>query len=128
MEYHVQIALDVMDFDGSPEGISKALQVVPTYARREGDLNEQGVRAKRNLWSLRSQAESADSDVEAHWASIRGKVEARKDAFAAIAKTNKLRITLIVHAGERFPSIIIPPSMSAFAAHVGASIDVDLYQ
>jgi hypothetical protein len=37
-------------------------------------------------------------------------------------------MTLIVDETGRFPTLIIPKEMIAFAAAVGADVDIDVYQ
>jgi len=67
-------------------------------------------------------------DVLDHWNAMEKVLRGPSKLFKEIGLGGVVKITIVVSAGARIPSIKIPPSMAEFAGFVGAVIDIDHLQ
>lgn len=109
-----------------PKEISSRTGIEPDVALLKGERNSQLCLPRANLWALRSHVES--DSVEDHWLALERVIGGQKDILKEIAQTGSAKITLIVNSAQRIPPITIPPAMSAFAAFINATIDIDHLQ
>jgi Domain of unknown function (DUF4279) len=111
----------------SPREISSTTGIEPTTALARGERNADLVLPRQNLWVIRSDAGS--EDVSDHWAVLERVLVPKQDLIREIAWQGEVLLTIVIANGQsRCPSLIIPVSMSRFASHVGAVIDIDHMQ
>lgn len=128
MKYQVQIDFQILDSAIDPKEISKILGVDPDTALQKGERNPALGLPKVNIWAKRSRAQTSDAFLEEHWESVAADFRGKESILKGATGTGKVRMTLIVDGSARFPSLLIPKQMVAFAAAVDADIDIDVYQ
>lgn len=111
----------------SPAEISIRTGIKATTALKRGERNPALVLPRQDLWMLRS--EEATLEVGVHWSALERVLVPQCDVLREIAGTGKALLAIVINNGEmRCPSLMIPVSMSRFAAHVNAIIDIDHMQ
>lgn len=126
MDHKMQIDLCLYGNSIPPKEITQLLGIDPDTALSRGERNKERDLPRQSLWSIRSDP-NGDS-VEKQWASIIQRVGDQWTRLAEIAKHGDVKITIIVNAEERIPSIMIPPGMASAAADLNAYIDIDYYE
>lgn len=109
-----------------PRRISELTKIQPDIQLLKGGRNSNLVLPRENLWAIRSKVTS--DKVEDHWDELEGILFGEKEALREVARTGSAKLTIIINSNLRIPSIIIPPRMSAFAAFLGAFIEIDHIQ
>jgi len=109
-----------------PRRISELTKIQPDVQFLKGERNSKLVLPRENLWAIRSKV--ASDKVEDHWDELEGVLFGEKEALREVARTGSAKLTIIINSKLRIPSIIIPPRMSAFAAFLGAFIEIDHIQ
>lgn len=109
-----------------PREISRRTGIEADVCYAKGERNSSLGLPKENRWSLRSHVQS--DSVEEHWRDLERVLLNHKDTLREISETGIARITLIVNSSSRIPPIAIPPAMSAFAAFLNATIEIDHLQ
>ena len=128
MEFAVQIDLIIECGDADPVALTTRLGVDPTSAGRRGERNPNLNLPRVNYWSRRSHANDRDAPLAEHWASLAPLFAGKAEIIRAAGANGRNRLTVIVDATDRAPSVIIPPAMARFAALIDADIDVDIGQ
>jgi Domain of unknown function (DUF4279) len=128
MKLPVQIDFQILDSSVDPKEISEIIGVQPDTALRKGERNRSLGLPKGNIWAKRSVAQTPDAFLEDHWAALAPAFRGKEAILRQAARGGKIRMTLIVDGTGRFPPLIIPKEMIAFAAAIGAEIDIDVYQ
>jgi hypothetical protein len=121
------MSLSLYGTEMPPEEISRATGIQATTCLARGERNAGLMLPRQNVWSLVSRVDS--NDVSAHWQDIESVLLPNQDLLKEIAASGRPVITIAIRdAATRFPSLMIPPSLSSFAGHIGAVIDVDHIQ
>lgn len=128
MKFAVQIDLIIECGDDDPGTLTTKLGVEPTSTCRKGARNPRLDLPRMSFWSRRSQAVARDASLAEHWASLAPLFEGKEDVIRKAGARSRNRLTVIVDATGRAPSVIIPPAMARFAALIEGEIDVDIYQ
>jgi hypothetical protein len=90
-----------------------------------GERDPVRVLPRSNLWSIES-IKSPEGFLEACWRTLEPELVPRTDAFRRFASEGSAVLTIAIQGMDgRYPSIMIPPSMSLFAGTIGAVIDID---
>ncbi len=128
MEYDVQIDLLIRNPDLALDRIAAVLGVEPDTALQRGERKPELNLPRDPFWSKRSTPAARDAGLSDHWAWLARIFAGKEHLIRQIAGAGQVRLTIIVDGSCRVPSILIPREMIAFAAAVGADIDVDVYQ
>jgi Domain of unknown function (DUF4279) len=128
MKYAVQIDFQILGSPVDPDEITRRLGTAPDTALRKGERNPSLGLPKGNIWAKRSNAQSTDAFLEEHWAALATDFAGKEAALREVAGNGNIRMTFIVDGSARFPPLMIPKEMIAFAAAIGADIDIDVYQ
>ena len=126
MKNDVEIGFKLWATTIPPKEISRLTGIEPEVALLRGERNSARDLPRQNLWSLRSSVQS--DAVEDHWRDLERVLAEKKEILKEIAQTGSATITLIVNSDSRIPPISIPPAMSAFAAFINATIEIDHLQ
>ena len=126
MKNDVEIDFELWATTVPPKEISRRTGIEADVSLMKGERNRKLDLPRENRWSLRSHAQS--DCVEDHWRDLERVLGAQKEILREIAQTGTARITLIVNSASRIPPIAIPPEMSAFAAFLNATIEIDHLQ
>lgn len=122
----LQIDFQLLGTTISPKEISKILEIIPDIALLQGERSPRFGLPKSNIWSIRSKSPS--DEILEHWRSLEPALVKAKDRIREIAKTGRVKITIIIEGKGRTPSLTIPPEMSEFAGFVRSEIDIDHLQ
>ena len=126
MKNIVQIDFQLLGTSISPSEISKMTGITPEVELMQGERNPALKLPRQSIWSIRSHTQS--DDVVDHWNSLQATLSNSKTVIREIAKTGTAKLTIIINANDRIPSITIPSEMSEFAGFVKAVIDIDHLQ
>jgi hypothetical protein len=126
MKNDVEIDFELWATTIHPREISDRIGIEADVCLAKGERNSKLGLPRENRWSLRSHVQS--DSVEDHWRDLERLLVNHKDTLREIAETAVARITLIVNNASRIPPIAIPPAMSAFAAFLNATIEIDHLQ
>lgn len=128
MNFAVQIDLIIECGDDDPGTLTTMLGIEPTGACSRGARNPRNDLPRISFWSRRSQAVGRDATLAEHWDSLAPHFVGKEDIIRKAGARGRNRLTVIVDATDRAPSVIIPPAMARFAALIEGEIDVDIYQ
>lgn len=126
MDYKLQIVLSLFGSVVSPKTITSMIDVVPFTALDKGERRPELNLPKESIWSVRS--DGSLSTIIDQWRYIRGLFGMKWSNFVEISALSRVRITIVVDASARIPSIIIPPEMAYDAYILNSEIDVDCFQ
>jgi hypothetical protein len=125
MSDYMFISFSLRNTSTPPREISAATGVEPSTALLKGERDPVRVLPRANLWSIES-TNSPDGSLEACWRTLEPELVPRTDAFRRFASEGSAVLTIAIQGMDgRYPSIMIPPSMSLFAGTIGAVIDID---
>jgi hypothetical protein len=125
MSDYMYISLSLRDTSTPPCEISTATGVEPSVALLQGERDPVRVLPRSNLWSIESMR-SPEGSLEACWRTLEPELVPRTDTFRRFADEGSAVLTIAIRGMDgRYPSIMIPPSMSLFAGTIGAVIDID---
>lgn len=110
MDYKLQIALSLFDSVVPAKKITSIVAVQPFTALDRGERRPELNLPRESIWSVRSDGNLPT--VADQWKYIRALFDMKWDGFVKISMSSKVRITIIVDASEKIPSIIIPPEMA----------------
>jgi uncharacterized protein DUF4279 len=126
MKNDVEIDFELWATTIPPREISNRTGIQADVCLAKGERNSKLGLPRENRWSLRSRVQS--DNVEDHWQDLERLLVNHKETLREIAETGVARITIIVNSASRIPPIGIPPAMSAFAAFLNATIEIDHLQ
>jgi hypothetical protein len=122
----VQLDFQLLGTTLPPKEISVILGVRPDIELLRGERNQKLDLPRQNIWSLRSNSQS--NDIANHWQELQMLLDKVRQPIGDIAKTGRVKFTVIVKSSGRIPPITIPSSMAEFAGAINAEIDIDHLQ
>lgn len=126
MEHKLQIALSLLGNPVAPKDITQLLGVFPETSLLRGERRPELDLPRQNIWSVRSDGRL--KTIDSQWEQLKRLFEQKWDVFVGISRRGTTKITIIVDATDRIPSIVIPFIMSKDAFSLNAEIDIDCYQ
>lgn len=126
MNTDIEIDFQLLATTIPPREISRLMELQPDAEWAKGERNPLLGLPKVSIWAIRSVASS--NQVGDHWRNLDRVLTPKREIVKRISDTGTARITIIVSGNVRLPSIIIPPSMSEFAAYLKAEIEIDHQQ
>jgi hypothetical protein len=126
VENIVKISFQLLGTAIPPAEISQRTGIIPSVELMRGERNKLRDLPRQNVWALDSQLRS-DEEAE-HWGELEGALLSSRDTIKEIAQGGSAKLTIVIDSQHRLPSIMIPPSMAAFAGFVNAVIDIDHLQ
>lgn len=117
----IRLGLTISDFAGTPEDITKLLELEPT--------SSSAVRTKTRIpfWRIVSPVDPLGSDVEAQWRGFRLLLLPLIDKLKSLSANATLEMDLAIITYDYNPGMRFPPDLVAFAAEINAAIDIDAH-
>lgn len=126
MEQIVELSFELLGTKIAPKEISRMTGILPSIELLRGEINSSREIPRQNIWAFESKIKSVE--IIDLWEELQAALENSKDKIKDIAKTGRVKFTILIESQHRLPSIQIPSSMAAFAGFVDAMIDIDHLQ
>ena len=113
----------------NPDDITEILSVQPTTAHKAGEERVPGAIWKYDSWALRSGVIESELDAAKHFSALFSILGGRGASIRELAKRVDPVISWVVNvcADEQTPIGVIPCSVLAKIAEIGADLNVSMY-